>query len=77
MFGGAILIVLYVMALFAGFFAPYSYSDRIANDSFIRPPGRELEGFHLVVPRYEQKPGQFIYRTVRGRHKADSFFRAR
>jgi peptide/nickel transport system permease protein len=64
MFGGAILVVLYLMALFAGFVAPYSY-NRQDRDRFFHPPtwGR-LAGFHLVVPRYEQLPGDFHYRAV-------------
>ncbi|MGD0745559.1 MAG: ABC transporter permease [Verrucomicrobiota bacterium] len=64
MVGGVILIVLYLLALFAGFVAPYSY-DRQDRDRFFHPPTwPRLSGFRLVVPRYEQLPGAFVYRVV-------------
>jgi ABC-type dipeptide/oligopeptide/nickel transport system permease subunit len=62
--GGVILVILYLMALFAGFVAPYSY-DRQDRDRFFHPPTwPRFSGFHLVVPRYEQLPGSFNYRAV-------------
>lgn len=62
--GAVILIILYTVALFAGFFAPYRY-DRLDKDSFFHcPTVPRLEGFHLVVPRYEQLPGNGNYRAV-------------
>ena len=64
MVGGVILIVLYLMALLAGFIAPYNY-DRQDRDRFFHPPTLpRLAGFHLVVPHYEQLPGDFNYRAV-------------
>jgi peptide/nickel transport system permease protein len=64
MVGGVILIVLYLLALFAGFVAPYSY-NRQDRDRFFHPPTwPRFAGFHLVVPRYEQLPGDFKYRAV-------------
>jgi peptide/nickel transport system permease protein len=64
MVGGAILIVLYLVALFAGFVAPYHY-ERMDRDRYFHPPiWPKLSGFHLVVPRYEQLPGDFVYREV-------------
>ncbi len=64
MAGGVILIGLYLVALLAGFVAPYSY-DRQDRDRFFHPPTwPRLSGFHLVVPRYEQLPGSFNYRAV-------------
>ena len=64
MVGGVILILLYLVALFAGFVAPYSY-DRQDRDRFFHPPTwPRLSGFRLVVPRYEQLPGDFNYRAV-------------
>jgi peptide/nickel transport system permease protein len=64
MIGGAILIVLYLVALFAGFVAPYHY-ERMDRDRYFHPPiWPKLSGFRLVVPRYEQLPGDFVYREV-------------
>jgi peptide/nickel transport system permease protein len=64
MIGGAILIVLYAIALFAGFIAPYNY-ERQDRDRFFHPPiWPKLENFRLVVPRHEQLPGDFVYREV-------------
>ena len=64
MVGGAILIVLYLVALFAGFVAPYHY-ERMDRDRYFHPPiWPKLSGFHFVVPRYEQLPGDFVYREV-------------
>jgi peptide/nickel transport system permease protein len=72
--GGAILIVLYLVALFAGFVAPYN-SDRLDRDRFFHPPIWPcLQGFHLVVPRYEQLPGNFVYRPVADDVKPLHFF---
>jgi peptide/nickel transport system permease protein len=60
--GGVILIFLYAVAIFAGFIAPYRY-DQIHDDSFFHPPvWPRLQGFHLVVPRSEQLPGDFVYK---------------
>jgi peptide/nickel transport system permease protein len=64
MVGGAILIVLYLVALFAGFVAPYHY-ERMDRDRYFHPPiWPKLSGFRFVVPRYEQLPGDFVYREV-------------
>lgn len=64
MVGGVILIVLYLVALFAGFVAPYHY-ERMDRDRYFHPPiWPKLSGFRLVVPRYEQLPGDFVYREV-------------
>jgi peptide/nickel transport system permease protein len=64
MAGGAILIVLYLVALFAGFVAPYSYDRLDTNYSFHPPIWPRLQGSHLVVPRYEQGGGVFTYHIV-------------
>jgi peptide/nickel transport system permease protein len=62
MFGGIVLIFLYVVAIFAGFISPYDY-QRQDRDRFFHPPIRpELQGFHLVVPRFEQQAGEFVYK---------------
>ena len=59
MVGGVILIFLYLVALFAGFVAPYGY-DRLDTDYSFHPPiWPRLHGFHLVVPRYEQGGRRF------------------
>ena len=59
MIGGVILLVLYFVALFAGFIAPYRYDTINTNDSFHPPIWPRLQGLHLVVPRYD--PGTNIY----------------
>jgi peptide/nickel transport system permease protein len=64
LFGGGVLIALYLVALFAGFFAPYDF-NRLDRDRYFHPPiWPHWQGFHLVVPRYEQMPGDFVYRQV-------------
>jgi peptide/nickel transport system permease protein len=64
MVGGAILIVLYFVALLAGFIAPYNY-QRQDRDRFFHPPiWPRLQGFHLVVPRYAPGTGTFVYHLV-------------
>jgi peptide/nickel transport system permease protein len=73
MFGGAILIGLYLVALFAGFVAPYSY-ERQDRDRFFHPPTwPKLAGFRVVVPRYEPGNGSFVYRVVAGDTKPIRF----
>ena len=74
MVGGVILIVLYVVALFAGFFAPYSYDRLDTNYSFHPPLWPKLAGFRLVVPRYESGTGSFVYRPVADDSKPLHFF---
>jgi len=64
MAGGGILIVLYLIALFAGFIAPYRYDDLNTDYSFHPPIWPKLQGFHFVVPRYEPGNGTFAYRLV-------------
>ncbi len=74
MFGGLVLIGLYTMSLLAGFVAPYHY-ERQDRDRFFHPPTwPRIEGFHLVVPRYEQLAGQFVYQPVAGDSKPIHFF---
>ena len=64
MIGGVILIFLYLVALFAGFVAPYGYDRLDTNYSFHPPIWPRLQGSHLVVPRYEQGGGVFAYHVV-------------
>lgn len=64
MAGGILLIVLYSIALFAGFIAPYRY-DRIDKQGFFHSPiWPRFRGFHLVVPRYESPENNFTYVKV-------------
>jgi peptide/nickel transport system permease protein len=74
LFGGAVLIFLYLVAIFAGFISPYDY-QRLDRDRFFHPPiWPKLEHFHFVVPRYEQLPGDFVYRAVSGDTQPLHFF---
>lgn len=74
LFGGAVLIFLYLVAIFAGFISPYDY-ERQDRDRFFHPPiWPKLSGFHLVVPRYEQLPGNFVYHVVQNDTKPLHFF---
>ncbi|HTX21883.1 MAG TPA: ABC transporter permease [Candidatus Aquilonibacter sp.] len=74
MTGGMILIVLYLVALFAGFVAPYRYDHLDTDYSFHPPIWPKLSGIHLVVPRYESAPGDFVYREVPNDTKPLHFF---
>jgi peptide/nickel transport system permease protein len=74
MVGGVILIGLYLVALFAGFVAPYSYERLDTNYSFHPPLWPKPSGFHLVVPRYEAGTGSFTYHAVAGDTKPLHFF---
>jgi peptide/nickel transport system permease protein len=63
-FGGLLLVCMYLMALFAGFIAPYDY-ERQDRDRFFHPPIRpHWQGLHLVVSRDEPQPGNFKYRPA-------------
>jgi len=65
MIGGAVLIFLYLAAIFAGFIAPYDY-QRLDRDRFFQPPiWPKLQDF-IRRPGYEQLPGDFVYRQVPG-----------
>ena len=64
MVGGVILILLYFVALLAGFIAPYSY-QRQDRDRFFHPPiWPRIEGLHLAVPRYAPGDETFVYHLV-------------
>jgi peptide/nickel transport system permease protein len=74
MTGGAVLIFLYLVAIFAGFISPYDY-QRQDRDRFFHPPiWPRFENFHFVVPHYEQLPGSFVYRAVPNDTKPLHFF---
>jgi len=74
MFGGVILIFLYLVAIFAGFISPYRYDHLDTNYSFHPPIWPKFSGFHLVVPRYESAAGDFVYREVPNDTKPLHFF---
>jgi peptide/nickel transport system permease protein len=74
MFGGVVLIFLYLVAIFAGFISPYHY-ERQDRDRFFHPPiWPKFQNFHFVVPRYEQLSGDFVYREVPNDAKPLHFF---
>src|SRR5271170_5862019 len=64
MTGGVILIFLYLVAIFAGFVAPYNYDHLNTGQSFHSPLWPKLSGVYLVVPRSEAAPGDFVYREI-------------
>src|SRR5690348_9496060 len=74
MAGGGILMLLYLVALLAGFIAPYRYDDLNIDYSFHPPIWPKLHDFHLVVPRYEPGNGTFAYRLVPNDTKPLHFF---
>jgi peptide/nickel transport system permease protein len=74
MFGGLILILLYSVSLFAGFIAPFYYERLDTNYSFHPPLWPKFSGIHLVVPRYEQVSGDFVYHIVPNDVKPLHFF---
>jgi peptide/nickel transport system permease protein len=74
LFGGGILVVLYTLALFTGFLAPYGY-ERQDRDGFFHPPtALRIQGWRPAVQRYEAGPGSFKYVPVRGDVRPLSFF---
>lgn len=61
MAGGIILILLYGIALLAGFFAPHHYETQ-DRDRFFHPPTMpRLQGLHWVVPAYSVSETGFEY----------------
>jgi len=74
MTGGAILIVLYTIAIFAGFISPCVYDAQHHNAFFHQPVWPEFRGFHLVVPRTEQLPGDYAFQEVYTDTKPLHFF---
>jgi len=75
MAGGVILIFLYSVALLAGFIAPYHYERLDTKYSFHPPLWPQLEGFRLVVPRYEESTNEvFKFRLVPNDTKPLHFF---
>lgn len=75
MAGAWILVGLYAFALFAGFVAPSDH-ERQDRERFFHPPTiPRIQGWWLVVPRYEQvKAGPFVYKARRDDVKPVQFF---
>ena len=65
MTGGIILIVLYIIAIFAGFIAPFRYDTTHPNAFFHQPVWPEFRGLRLVVPKTEQLAGDYSYQEDR------------
>jgi len=72
--GACILGVLYLLALLAGFVAPYHYERQDRLRFFHRPTPPKLDGLKLVVSRYEQVEGEFLYKPVKAEVKPLRFF---
>jgi len=66
MAGGIILVLLYLVALFAGFIAPYGYERQDRDRFFHRPTALRVRGWRLVVQGYEPAPGTSKYREAKG-----------
>src|SRR5581483_1210308 len=64
--GGIILVILYVIAFFASFIAPYNYERQDRDLIFIGPMLPRVVGGHLAVQRYEQSTGLFKYAPIGG-----------
>ncbi len=72
--GGGILVVLYTLALFTGFIAPYGY-ERQDRERFFHPPtALRIRGWRLAVQHYEAGPGSFKYVPVHGDVRSLRFF---
>lgn len=74
MVGGVILIILYTVAIFAGFIAPYAYDTPHNNAYFHQPVWPKLSRFRLFVPKTETLPGAYNYQAVRTETKPLHFF---
>jgi peptide/nickel transport system permease protein len=72
--GGVILIGLYLLAVLAGFVAPYHYERQDRERFFHRPTALHWQGLHPVVQRYRTGEGSFNYQPVAGDVKPLRFF---
>lgn len=72
--GGAILVVLYSIALFAGFVAPYGYERQDRDRFFHQPTALRFSGLHLAVQSYEPVPNSSKFRPVKGDVRPIHFF---
>jgi len=72
--GGIILIVLYLMALFAGFIAPYGY-ERQDRERFFHPPTAvHFSGGRLVVQGYHALDSSSKFLPTPGESRPIHFF---
>jgi len=72
--GGAVLIFLYLVAMFAGFISPYQY-ERQDRERFFHPPiWPRFEQGRIVVGRYVKGRGQYAYERVPGDAKPLKIF---
>src|ERR1700722_3684491 len=63
--GGIILVILYLMALFAGFIAPYGYERQDRDRFFHRSMALRIQNWHLAVQGYEPAPGTSKYQPIK------------
>lgn len=72
--GGIILLLLYLISLFAGFISPYNYERMDTKGFFHKPTALRFQGWRLAVQRYELVPGSSKYQAVKGDVKPIRFF---
>lgn len=72
--GGAILAVLYAIALLAGFIAPYGYERQDRERFFHQPMTLRFSGARPVVQVYEPAPGFSKFQAVKGSFWPIHFF---
>ncbi|HMJ64341.1 MAG TPA: ABC transporter permease [Candidatus Binatia bacterium] len=72
--GAIILAILYVMALLAGFVAPYHFERMDRQRFFHSPTWLQFRGGKLVVPRYKQVEGSFKYAPSHSDYQPIRFF---
>ncbi|HEX3797987.1 MAG TPA: ABC transporter permease [Verrucomicrobiae bacterium] len=65
-FGGIVLVILYLASLFAGFIAPYSFEHYDRDRIFHRPTALRWEGLRPAVQGYKAGVGSFKYEMVKG-----------
>ena len=73
MVGGIILVFLYLVALFAGFIAPYGYERQDRPRFFHQPTALRWHG-GLAVQNYEPAAGSSKYDAVKGQTTPIHFF---
>lgn len=75
LFGGIVLIILYLVAALAGFISPYGF-ERQDRDRFFHPPTAiGLDGVRPVIAKYRLvDPGAFKYEIQKDDHKPLQFF---
>lgn len=64
MTGGAVLVILYSVSIFAGFIAPFDYIRQDRERFFHPPTALCFKGGRLSVAAYEPKPGSSKFRRV-------------